>query len=154
MATLIHGDRIGKTARLSLSCSGFIFNTDRTKLLLTRRTDNGRWCLPSGRIDHGESISEAVVREVLEETGLQTVVRRLMGVWCDPDVISTYPDGTRWQCAEIDVEMEVIGGLFGASDETDKFGYFGIDELGTIDLMEIETERVQRALNGDVPYIK
>ena len=40
------------------------------KVLLTQRTDNGRWCLPGGRLDPGESVEECCVREVLEEDRL------------------------------------------------------------------------------------
>jgi 8-oxo-dGTP pyrophosphatase MutT (NUDIX family) len=47
-----------------------VFDEERTKVLLTRRTDNGRWCLPGGGIDSGESAAEACEREALEETGL------------------------------------------------------------------------------------
>ncbi len=39
----------------------------------------GRWTLPGGRIETGESAEEAVVREVLEETGLTVTVNREVG---------------------------------------------------------------------------
>src|SRR5260221_147253 len=99
MAKLVFGDRIGRTAKLSTAVSGFVFNSKR-QLLLTQRTDNGRWCLPGGRMEPGETVSEAVVREILEETGLNTRVVRVIGVTSDPGVIVTYPDGNRWQPVE------------------------------------------------------
>ena len=40
------------------------------ELLLVRRIDDGNWELPGGRIEVGESVSEAVVREVAEESGI------------------------------------------------------------------------------------
>jgi 8-oxo-dGTP pyrophosphatase MutT (NUDIX family) len=43
---------------------------DGERLLLTKRSDNGQWCLPGGGIDPGERPAEAAEREVLEETGL------------------------------------------------------------------------------------
>ena len=67
---LIYGDRIGKLAELTPSSSAVIFDPTRTKLLLTRRTDNGKWCLRGGAMDPGESAPECCAREVLEETGL------------------------------------------------------------------------------------
>ena len=67
---LIYGDRIGKLGRLVPACDAVIFNSTGEKLLLTRRTDNGQWCLPGGAMDPGESASECCVREILEETGL------------------------------------------------------------------------------------
>src|SRR5512135_1153543 len=41
------------------------------RLLLHRRSDNGLWGLPGGKVDPGESVSAAVAREVLEETGFR-----------------------------------------------------------------------------------
>jgi 8-oxo-dGTP pyrophosphatase MutT (NUDIX family) len=40
------------------------------RVLLIRRSDNGRWALPAGAMELGESISECAAREVYEETGL------------------------------------------------------------------------------------
>lgn len=53
---------------------GVVFQGE--KVLLVRRAnppDAGRWGLPGGKINHGESIAQAAVREVLEETGVHTV---------------------------------------------------------------------------------
>ncbi|GAA4213843.1 NUDIX hydrolase [Actinocatenispora rupis] len=54
---------------------------DDGRLLLTRRADNGRWCLPGGAADVGESPSAAAVREVREETGLHVTATHLLGVY-------------------------------------------------------------------------
>lgn len=43
----------------------------RNQLLLSRRSDLNQWALPGGRLDQGERISEAAIREVMEETGIQ-----------------------------------------------------------------------------------
>src|SRR5438034_11818350 len=64
-------------------------------LLLQRRSDNRLWGLPGGGVEPGESVTEAVVREVREETGLEVVPLRLIGVYSSPEhgQIVTYPDG-------------------------------------------------------------
>lgn len=92
MAKYEFGERIGKTAQLSVGSSAIIFDKSGRKILLTRRTDNDRWCLPGGRMDPGESIEETCIREVWEETGLQVKVRRLLGVYTTPHRITTYVD--------------------------------------------------------------
>src|SRR3989442_9686504 len=51
----------------------------RGRLLLQQRSDGGQWGLPGGSVEIGESLAEAVRREVHGETGLPDAVRRLIG---------------------------------------------------------------------------
>jgi ADP-ribose pyrophosphatase YjhB (NUDIX family) len=61
---------------------------DDGAILLIRRTDNGNWALPGGAMELTESVSQAGVREPLEETGYQVEVTGLAGIYSDPkDVI-------------------------------------------------------------------
>ena len=55
---IIYGDRIGKLGKLALSCAAVILDPTRQSVLLTRRPDNGRWCLPARAMDAGESAVE------------------------------------------------------------------------------------------------
>lgn len=59
------------------SVSAVIFDR-RRRLLLQQRSDGGQWGLPGGSVEIGESLTRAVAREVLEETGLTIVPRRLI----------------------------------------------------------------------------
>lgn len=147
MAKLIYGDRIGRNARLSIGCSAFIYDAARERILLTRRTDNGQWCLPGGRMEAGESLAEACIREVQEETGLSVRIVRLIGVYSTPHRIVTYADGNQWQTIAHSFEAEVIGGRPILSDETTEFGYFTPEEIVTLDLMEHHRERIADALS-------
>ena len=146
MAHLLYGERIGTTAKLTPGCSAMIFDEARQKILLTRRTDNGRWCLPGGRMEAGESAAETCAREVLEETGLQVKVGRLIGVYSTPHRIVEYADGNRYQLLALSFEAEVIGGIMGLSDETTEIGYFSLAEIETMDIMEHHIERIRDAL--------
>jgi 8-oxo-dGTP pyrophosphatase MutT (NUDIX family) len=80
MAELVTGDRVARFGALRLGCSAAIFDEPRKRVLLMQRDDNGLWCLPSGGMDPGESVSETIVREVEEETGLAVGVVGLVGV--------------------------------------------------------------------------
>jgi 8-oxo-dGTP diphosphatase len=65
-----------------LVCVGAIA-IDDGRLLLVRRANapgRGRWSVPGGRVEPGEMIQEAVVRELLEETGVEGVCMGLIGV--------------------------------------------------------------------------
>ena len=58
---------------------------DGEELLLVLRgrgPGEGCWSVPGGRVHFGEDLHEAVVREVLEETGLEVVVERFLG-WAE-----------------------------------------------------------------------
>jgi len=58
------------------------------KVLLIRRARppfKGRWALPGGFVEEGESAEEAVVREALQETGVRVAVKGLIGVYSSPE---------------------------------------------------------------------
>lgn len=62
-------------------CVGAIAVTDE-QLLLVRRGHGpaaGEWSVPGGRVEAGETLAEAVVRELAEETGVEGVCDRLVG---------------------------------------------------------------------------
>ena len=146
MAKLIYGDRIGKLAKLAPACGAVIFDSTRHTVLLTRRSDNGRWCLPGGAIDPGESATEACAREVLEETGLVVRVGRLIGVYTNPHCIIEYADGNRRQGITLRFEADPLYGELCISDETTEIGYFTRAEMKSMDMMEPHYERIDDAL--------
>ena len=148
VAKLIYGERIGRLAKLTPSCAGVIFNRKRQSVLLTRRSDNGRWCFPGGALDPGESAAEACAREVLEETGLAVRVGRLIGVYTSPHYIVEYADGNRRQGLTLSFEAESIGGELYITDATTEVGYFSREQIQSMDVMEFEHERIHDAFTG------
>ena len=148
MSKLIYGNRIGRDARLGPGATATIFDAERKNVLLTQRTDNGRWCLPSGAMDPGESAEETCVREVMEETGLEVRVTRLVGIYTSPDLIIEYADGDRCQAVAMTFGAKVIGSELRLSDETTDYGYFPVDSLNNVDLMEYHLEQIQDAVKN------
>lgn len=66
----------------TIPCVGAVAFDGDGRLLLVRRANppaQGRWSLPGGRVEPGERGEDAVVREVLEETGLVATVVREVG---------------------------------------------------------------------------
>ncbi len=146
MAQFLYGDRIGATAKLAPSCAAVIFDDAHKKILLTRRMDNGRWCLPGGAMDAGESAAECAIREVWEETGLHVRIDRLIGIYTTPHRIAVYADGNRFQFASMTFGATVTGGEMGLSDETTEIDWFTPGEIDNTDLMENHVERIEDAL--------
>jgi len=94
-------------------------------------------------MDPGESAEETCVREVLEETGLEVLVTRLVGIYTSPDLIIEFADGDRVQMVAMTFEAKIIGGELRLSDETTDYGYFPVDSLNNVDLMEHSLEQIQ-----------
>jgi ADP-ribose pyrophosphatase YjhB (NUDIX family) len=127
--------------------SAVVFDSDG-RVLLHRRTDNGLWSLPGGAVEYGEAVTEALVREVREETGLTVTVRRLVGVYSHPDLgqIVTYPDGNVIHFVSLCFECVPAGaGELALSDESSAVAWFDPARLPSA-LMPLHRVRVADAL--------
>lgn len=148
MTKLVYAERIARDATILLACSTVVFDGDG-RFLLTRRADNGRWCLPGGHFEPGESVAEAAIRETKEETGLDVELVRLVGVYSDPNRVLEYANGNRFHLVALSFEAKVTGGELSVSNETTEFTWCRPGELDDVDLMEHHVERIQDALRGD-----
>jgi 8-oxo-dGTP diphosphatase len=73
-----------------VQCVGAVISDGEGRVLLILRGHEpsmGLWSIPGGRIEPGESDREAVVREVLEETGLVVTCGRLLGTVDRPGLV-------------------------------------------------------------------
>ena len=66
---LLH--RLGRRMRYVKAAGGIVTAPDGSMLLIER---NGRWDLPKGKVEAGESLHQAALREVAEETGVGNLV--------------------------------------------------------------------------------
>ena len=147
MTRLAYGDRIAEGRPILLACSTVVFDDER-RILLTRRADNGRWCLPGGHFESGESVAEAAIRETKEETGLDVEIVRLVGVYSDPNRVLEYADGNRFHLVALSFEARVVGGELAPSDETTEFVWCAPSAIDELDLMEHHVERIDDAVIG------
>jgi ADP-ribose pyrophosphatase YjhB (NUDIX family) len=90
------------------------------QILLVRQAYGERyWSLPGGKMEPGESIEEAAIREVAEETGLEVRITRVVGLYSKP------AEGG----LAVTFEGEAISGTLQAANEITECRYFPADQL-------------------------
>ncbi len=95
------------------------------RIVLIRRNKEpfkGKWALPGGFVEAGETAEEACAREAFEETGLQVRVEKLIGVFSGPE---RDPRGTiagAYLC-------RVVGGELRGGTDASEAKWFGLEEL-------------------------
>lgn len=93
------------------------------RLLLQRRVDNGLWAMPGGAMETTESLPEAAVREVREETGYQVEVTGLVGTYTDARHVIAYSDGEVRRQFNVCFRARVVGeGSRSATSRTRRAG--------------------------------
>lgn len=108
----------------SLTVDGVVIK-DGKIVLIRRGRDPGRglYALPGGFVEYGESVENSVVREVWEETGLETEPLDLVGVYSDP---SRDPRG---HIVSLVFLLRAVGGELRAGDDAETVGVFDLADL-------------------------
>jgi len=125
-----------------IAVNALVFNEDG-EVLLAKRTDNGLWCIPGGHVDLGETLTQACLRELFEETGLQGEVIRLVGIYSDPRNSLHIAQGPGWHTVRVTFLCRVTGGTIKTSEETSEIKYFNPKHLPAL-----ITDHAQRIQDG------
>jgi 8-oxo-dGTP diphosphatase len=118
----------------SIGAFAIILN-ESGQVLLSHRRGYDAWNLPGGGVESRELPTEAVLREVEEETGLEVVIERLVGVYgkIEKDELVF-----AFTC-------RVVGGELALTDEADRHEYFGVAEI-PLNTPPKQIERIRDAL--------
>ncbi|WP_408010209.1 NUDIX domain-containing protein [Pseudalkalibacillus sp. A8] len=124
-----------------------IILNEENEVLLQKRADVGQWGIPSGHIEIGETVSEAAIREVKEETNLDILIKKLIGVYSDPgSQVFAYPNGKVVHFITTCFLAEITGGeLKCNSDESLEIKFFGYRSLPQ-DLLNMHPRWLKDAL--------
>jgi ADP-ribose pyrophosphatase YjhB (NUDIX family) len=117
------------------------------RILLVQENEDKLWCLPGGWADIGESPSEAVKREIFEETGLMVSVQNVVGIY---DANKDGRDLSYYHAYKIVFLCEYLKGKIKTSDETIAIKYFERNELPALS----ESRTHSRHLNDVFEYLK
>ena len=124
------------------------------ELLMIHRTDNDLWALPGGGHDIGETISQTVVREVMEETGINVEVTGMVGIYTNPNHVMAYDDGEVRQQFSICFSARPVGGSITTSTESRQVVWVDPAKLDDLDIHPSMRLRIDHALAElDRPYI-
>lgn len=96
------------------------------RLLLIKRKNppfKGDYALPGGFVEYNEPVEKAVIREVEEETGLETEINKLIGVYSSPD------RDPRGHMISTVFSLDITGGSLEGSSDAEKARYFDIEDL-------------------------
>lgn len=111
-----------------LNFVGGVIWDQKGRVLLQRRADKNKWGFPGGAMELGESASEAAIREIKEETGLDVEVSKLIGIYTD--YYDEYPNGDRAQTIAIFLEFNVTGGqIIESNEETLELRFFALNKF-------------------------
>lgn len=114
-----------------IGVGGLVF--DRGNVLLVKRGSHpakGYWSIPGGKVAHGESLAEAVEREMLEETGLRVRVGPLVEIY--ERLPRRGAGGMDGHFVVLDYLCEATGGLLRAGDDAAEAGWFAVSELSEL----------------------
>lgn len=130
-----------------------VVRDDRGRVLLIHRTDNDRFSIPGGGMEVGETVAEAVVREVQEETGILVRPMRVLGIFSDPHHVIAYDDGEVRQEFSICFVADPIGGSPRTSSESKAVRWIDPSELDALDIHPSIRDRIDQGLQGPAdPY--
>lgn len=142
-----------KPNSMVVATSAVIVDEDR-RILLQRRADSGNWALPGGAMELHESLTDSVVRETKEETGLDIRVVGLVGTYTDPGHIIAYTNGEVRRQFCICYTAEVIGGELRPSSESTALEFVNPDHLDVMPIHPTQRLRLNHYLQQRAtPYL-
>ena len=119
------------------------------QLVLIRRAkepSKGRWTFPGGAVELGESLEDAVRREVLEETGLQVELGEVATVL--DHVVRDEAGGVRYHYIIVDYFACPVGGVLQPGSDVSDARWVGLDDLDGLEMTEKAGELARALLRA------
>ncbi|MHC5229859.1 NUDIX hydrolase N-terminal domain-containing protein [Enterococcus sp. LJL99] len=121
------------------------------KILLVEDIVSKEWSLPGGYAEIGISPKENVIKEVLEETGLEVIVDELKAVF-DTNLRQDIPQ--LFQYYKLVFSCTIIGGQFVENSETSNMAFFELDQLPKLSEKRTSKEQLILLENSKKPFFE
>ena len=128
---------------------GGVVVSDRHVLLIRRGKQPllGRWSIPGGTVESGETLEQALIREMAEETGLEVEPLELLTVF---DWIEREGDRVVFHYVIADYLCRCVSGTARAGSDALEVRWVGPEELEQLDLTAKALEVVQEAFRREL----
>lgn len=138
-----------------VAVGGIVENEDGNILLV--KTQHGGWVCPGGQVEVGENLMDALSREIKEESGIDTVISHLIGVYSNTGIY-------KWHDGVTDITTKVmldyvcrpVGGELCTSEETSNSRWVAKDKV--LDLVTAPAVRIRYQayldFDGQVSYME
>ncbi|WP_116199255.1 NUDIX hydrolase [Amycolatopsis circi] len=135
-----------KANSIAVAVSAFI-QDEEGRILMIRRTDNDLYAIPGGQLELGETLAQAAVREVREETGIECDVTSVVGLYSNPEHVIAYDDGEVRQEFSICFRARFVSGSVHTSDESKEVRWVRREELHNLPVHPSIALRITHAVD-------
>lgn len=150
-----HDDPDAPKANSMVPSVNVVVAKEAGEILLIRRSDNDNWALPGGAIDLGESLTQAAIREVKEETGIDCQITGLVGIYTDPKHVIYYTSNSeaRQECSIV-LTGSFLGGDLRPSDESSEVSWMARAGFSTRNMDSSMRLRIEHFYAGGPPHLE
>lgn len=117
---------VGHAPIMAVAAMGILYNEEKG-LLLEKRTDTGEWCTPGGAIELGESLEDALKREIKEETNLDIANPKLFDIKANVHMV--YPNKDEVYYTDVVYEINEFYGDLKPDKESTELKFYDLDNL-------------------------
>jgi ADP-ribose pyrophosphatase YjhB (NUDIX family) len=145
-----HDPNAPKANSITVAVSAFVLD-DTGRLLMIRRSDNDLYSIPGGQLELGETLAQAAVRELREETGIDIEVTGVIGLYSNPDHVIAYDDGEVRQEFSLCFRARPLGGELRTSSESKEVHWVKRSRLAELNIHPSIRLRIDHGFQPDRP---